>query len=179
MANLPTFTPGTMIKASEMNQAFAQIFNMMYPVGSIYMSATLSTAEEVESALGGTWVAWGAGRVPVGVNSGDTDFGTVESTGGEKTHVLTTSELPAHTHGSKSLTGYVQNVLMDDGASMLNNGIMSFSDGSRERSWSGSGGNAMKRLSVDATHEHTSVGSGKAHNNLQPYITCYMYKRTA
>ena len=79
---LPTFTPGTMIKASDMNAAFAALFDMMYPVGSIYMSATLSTPAQVEAALGGTWAAWGAGRVPVGVDADDTDFDTAEETGG-------------------------------------------------------------------------------------------------
>ena len=30
---------------------------------------------------GGTWVSWGSGRVPVGVNTNDSDFKTVERTG--------------------------------------------------------------------------------------------------
>lgn len=81
---LPTFTPGTQIRAQEMNDALATLFDMMYPVGSIYMSANLSTAEAVNAALPGTWQEWGAGRVPVGVDTTDTDFNTVEETGGRK-----------------------------------------------------------------------------------------------
>ena len=42
------------------------------------------TAENTNPStyLGGTWVAWGAGKVPVGVDTTDTDFATVEKTGG-------------------------------------------------------------------------------------------------
>ena len=131
------------------------LVNLIYPVGSIYMSATLSTAAAVGSALGGTWVAWGSGRVPVGVNTSDTDFNSVEKTGGEKTHTLTTTEMPAHSHTGKYING--------DGA---NNGSVK-----ELRVWSASG---------DGSQQITnSVGGGGAHNNLQPYITCYMYKRTA
>lgn len=54
------------------------------PIGHIRMETT-----DVNPAtyLGfGTWVLWGAGRVPVGVDTTDTDFATVEKTGGSKTH---------------------------------------------------------------------------------------------
>ncbi len=128
------------------------ILNMIYPVGSIFMSATITTAAAVGTALGGTWVAWGAGRVPVGVDTSQTEFNTVEKTGGEKTHTLTENEMPAHTH--------------------------TFGVGSQGRAQSqtsGSSGYAWNAGSRDTS----SAGGGAAHNNLQPYITCYMYKRTA
>ena len=58
--------------------------------------------------FGGTWVAWGTGRVPVGVDTADTNFATVEKTGGSNTHthsqgatgstVLKLSQIPAHNH---------------------------------------------------------------------------------
>lgn len=77
----------------------AQIQNIMYPVGSIYMSATLSTPEAVANALGGTWEAWGAGRVPVGVGSnGETTYSSAGATGGSDSTTLTTSNLPSHSH---------------------------------------------------------------------------------
>lgn len=128
------------------------ILNKFHPVGSIYMSATLSTAAQVEAAIGGTWVAWGAGRVPVGVDTNDSDFDTAEETGGEKTHTLTIQEMPSHSHD-------VRGNLKNQGS-----------------------GTQFRELGLEGgTNNGTSepAGGGQAHNNLQPYITCYMYKRTA
>lgn len=131
--------------------------NLFYPVGSIYMSATLATAADVGTALGGTWIAWGAGRVPVGVDTSQTEFDTVEETGGEKTHTLTVDEMPSHSHGIYSVDTGSGSVGKRDG--LYYNG--------------GWWGNYTGAPNVKNT------GGGGAHNNLQPYITCYMYKRTA
>ena len=84
----------------------------VYPVGSIYMSVNNTNPGTL---FGGTWVTWGAGRVPVSVNTSDGDFSTVEKTGGEKTHTLSINEMPSHKHSTtvkvteKSLTGTVHN----------------------------------------------------------------------
>ena len=123
----------------------------VYPVGSIYINATNST--NPGTLLGfGTWVAFGAGRVPVGINSSDADFDTAEETGGAKTHTLTTSELPAHTHTVETKV-----------SSGVNGTFPLGSSGSTSQGTRASG----------------STGSGSAHNNLQPYIVVYMWKRTA
>ena len=123
-----------------------------YPVGSIYMSATLSTPAQVATALGGgTWVAWGSGRVPVGVNTSDIDFNTVEKTGGSK-------ELQEHAH-----TMQVNNIAYYKAGG----GQIDFSSGAGGDFWS-SPNNPETNL----------AGTGQS-GNLQPYITCYMYKRTA
>lgn len=130
------------------------VLNYLYPVGSIYMSATMSTVAQVQSAFGGTWVKWGAGRVPVGVDTTQTEFKTVEKTGGEKTHTLTTTEIPSHSHGYLDY-------------------------------WSIQGGSGSNKAVGYETNDGgkgigtATAGGGGAHNNLQPYITCYMYKRTA
>jgi len=52
-----------------------------YPIGSIYMSVN-----DVNLAIlfGGVWERWGAGRVPVGVNTTQSEFSSVEQTGGSK-----------------------------------------------------------------------------------------------
>lgn len=133
------------------------IFEKIYPVGSIYINATNST--NPGTLLGfGTWTAFGAGRVPVGIDSSDTDFDTAEETGGSKTHTLTTSELPSHTHTHTVQTG---------------------------RSFSSSTGGAPVVQGSDntvldsAAVTTSSTGSGSAHNNVQPYIVVYMWKRTA
>jgi hypothetical protein len=78
----------------------AQILAAVYPVGSIYV-ATVST--NPATLLGfGTWSAFGTGRTLVGIDAGQTEFDTVEETGGEKTHVLTIAELASHTHVQNS-----------------------------------------------------------------------------
>ena len=127
------------------------LVNALYPVGSIYINATSST--NPGTLLGhGTWVAFGAGRVPVGIDSGDTDFDTAEETGGAKTHTLTVNEIPAHTHTS---------------------GVY----GPR-----GAEGSVSEFATTNSSFGNINTGStggGSAHNNLQPYIVVYMWKRTA
>ncbi len=130
-----------------------QLFLLMHRVGDIIFS----TSDENPSTIyGGTWVAWGKGQVPVGVDTSNSDFKTVEKTGGEKEHTLTVVEMPSHTHA--------QYVTSDNQA----------------------GGG----IRVDYTKDGTSLpylqgidtgssGENQPHNNLQPYITCYMWKRTA
>ena len=127
-----------------------------YPVGSLYMNA--SNATNPATLLGfGTWAAFGAGRVLVGIDSSDTDFDGAEETGGSKTHALTTGELAPHNHAvgsNDSGTG-------PGGAA-----------GNQEHVRDAGVGNGP------ATSTSTT-GSGTAHNNVQPYIVVYMWKRTA
>lgn len=132
----------------------ASVFSAIYPVGSIYMSATMNTADQVQAAFGGTWVAWGSGRVPVGVDTSQTEFDTVEETGGEKTHTLSVDEMPNHGHN----LGQMYDGYHLTGQTSQPRGV--YAD------------------YAQAVHT-TKTGGGQAHNNLQPYITCYMYKRTA
>lgn len=85
------------------------IFDLVYPIGSIYMSVN---DVNPGTLFGGTWVAWGDGRVPVGVKSSDSNFNTVEKTGGSNSENYTPrgsntavtltaaqSGVPAHSHG--------------------------------------------------------------------------------
>lgn len=131
-----------------------------YPVGSIYMNASDSTDPSVLLGFG-TWEAFGAGRVPVGIDSSDTDFDTAEETGGAKTHTLTTQEIPPHTHS------YVKTDSTSNANGYDNNTTAKAVTGSTETG----GGNIGENS--DGT------GNAAAHNNLQPYIVVHMWKRTA
>ena len=75
----------------------------VYPVGSIYMSVNNVNPGTL---FGGTWEEWGSGRMPIGVNTSDADFDTVEETGGAKSVTLTAAQsgVPAHAHGLNSHT---------------------------------------------------------------------------
>jgi hypothetical protein len=90
-----------------------------------------------------------AGRVVVGLDGTQTEFDTAGETGGAKTHTLTTDEIPAHTHT------YYKGGLTGDVA--------------------GPGFNYLQ-TSLQNTG---STGGGSAHNNLQPYVVCYVWRRTA
>jgi hypothetical protein len=126
-----------------------------YPVGSIYMNATNST--NPATLLGfGTWVSFGAGRVPVGINPSDTDFDTAEETGGAKNHTLTLSQIPSHTH---TISGNISR----SGFSFEHHQFNS----------------RMPGENYDTNPTVSNAGGGQGHNNLQPYIVVYMWKRTA
>lgn len=131
----------------------ANINDVVYPVGSIYI-ATVSTNPATLLGIG-TWVAFATGKTLVGIDAADTDFDTVEETGGAKTHTLTVDEMPAHTHNLDP-TKYT------DTAGGGSNGSLTGDWDNIGNEW--------------AT---TSTGGGSAHNNLPPYIVTYMWKRTA
>lgn len=227
------------------------ILDLVYPVGSIYMSVNnISPA----TFLGGTWEVWGSGKTPVGVNASDTEFDTVEKSGGSKTMTISSSNLPTHTHtydksgantgqnngntgaasgntgaasgntGSTTLTlsqipshehdingfnvgvtisysGSGEKVLNVENWSYRNNTKNSFGTGANIFAVKQGGGQGHTHTLNSHTHtlnshthtlnnhshtiSTTSTNSGNggfsntATNNLQPYITCYMWKRTA
>lgn len=80
----------------------ANIMNVMYPVGSIYTTTALSTPAQVAAKFGGTWEAYGQGRVLVGAGKGNDGVTektfTSGATGGLYSVVLASSQIPAHDH---------------------------------------------------------------------------------
>lgn len=137
----------------------------LHPVGSIYINATVST--NPGTLLGfGTWTAFGAGRVPVGFDSGNALFDTAEETGGSAdlvvvshTHVATDA---GHTH---TFTASVSNLGPRGGAGSETFG--SAVSGGTTATGNASITNAVPAGSVAGTNQ-----------NYQPYITVYMWKRT-
>ena len=133
------------------SSVLAEIMKAMYPVGSIYTNATDGT--NPASLLGfGTWAAFAAGRVPVGIDPTQTEFDTAGKTGGAKTHTLTIPEMPSHNH----------NVTV--------RGAINKPEGT---------GGAFTTSIDNYTTTTTNTGGGGAHNNLQPYVVVYMWRRTA
>lgn len=161
------------------NRGGGTLFDSIYPVGSIYLS---TNSTNPSTLFGGTWEQIKDRFLLACGNSYSNG-----ATGGEATHKLTTSEIPKHTHGSKSLTGYSDFRDINNGENNLilsGSGIFSVT----RVNWSGNHDAAEKinkgdykknRLNINATHEHSSVGGNAAHNNMPPYIAVYIWKRTA
>jgi len=128
------------------------IFELIYPIGSIYISIVDTDPNTLFGY--GTWAAFGTGRTLVGIDATDTDFDTVEETGGEKTHALIEAELAEHDHAG---------LPVNSSATVVGTDTTGY--------W---------RIDSNVTTGKTGkTGSGTAHNNLQPYIVVYMWKRTA
>ena len=215
-----------------------ELLNQMYPVGSVYISATLSTADQVKNALGGTWEVYGKGQTLVGVDTSQTEFNTIGKTGGAKSvsytpggtvgnTTLTTDQIPSHTHTishthttPQTNTTTLSLTAQSNGAHTHNLNVIGNptpitghpynQPSSYSFYFDASGSNAGVTVSAGAhTHSVTgtvtvpamttnsiststsgATGGGKAHTHtftgtattistLQPYVTVYMYKRTA
>lgn len=163
------------------DKKISDLLNMFYPVGSVY--ETMDSSFDPNKKWGGTWERI-KGRVLVGVDENDDDFKTANKVGGEKTHKLSVSEMPSHSHSAseKSLKGGVNNISGQDKTwGLTSSGIFS--------NWGDTNGfystsnrtttNYKDGFYLDATHTHTigNTGGGNVHNNLQPYVTCFIWKR--
>ena len=202
---------------SSLEIAINNYWQKIYPVGSVYMSVSSTNPGNL---FGGTWIAWGSGRVPVGVNSSDGDFNTAEKTGGAKSvnlahehtvdshvhgtngHALTVNEIPEHAHSFSGQTDQGGNhfhmyrdywsCASQDGAAQCvasnsdidaNPGAHTKENGIHSHSYSGTTSN----VGGSAAHSHGNTGESAPGTSsalgmqsvLQPYITCYMWKRTA
>nr|DAQ17850.1 MAG TPA: Baseplate structural protein [Caudoviricetes sp.] len=127
--------------------------DLIYPIGSIYLSLNDINPNKM---FGGTWERI-KGKTLVGVDESDTDFKTSKLTGGEKTHKLTIAEMPSHTHDCKTYG--------NGGVSTKGGGLWGVTDAYGE-----------------ATNQYPSIyktGGDQAHNNMQPYYTCFIWYRTA
>lgn len=158
----------------------AEVIDTLYPVGSIYIS-TLAT--NPGTLLGrGTWTVFGAGKVLVGIDSGDVDFDTLEETGGAKTVTLTEAQLPSHTHIQDSHNHTQDAHLHGELApTTASGGAMRFAV---DTNASGSVAAGLNTENTIATNQATTAvnqntGSDEAHPNLQPYIVVAAWKRTA
>jgi hypothetical protein len=142
-----------------------------FPVGSVFTSVV---ATNPATLLGyGTWVAFGAGRVLVGLDSGDADFDTVKETGGAKTVTLTAAEMPSHTHAvtDPGHTHLTQRYPTATGAS---------SGFTIDTSMSGTlADNTLPTKSATTGITLGNTGGGGAHANVQPYIVVRFWERTA
>lgn len=148
---------------------------LLYPVGSVYTNASVST--NPGTLLGfGTWTAFGAGRVPVGFDSSNALFDSAEETGGSADAITV-----SHTHTATSTdSGHTHTLAFSAGSTMTGLGSTGASG------WQGAN-TGVNYITVSGTNSSTanitttvaSSGSSGTNANYQPYITVYMWKRTA
>lgn len=151
-----------------------EVLDLIYPVGSIYMNFNEISPSTL---FGGNWERWAVGKTLIGVDENNVAFSSADLTGGEKTHTLSTDEIPAHTHGQVSLSGTVWNILSYRSASWNGGGVISRRASNENRSYGDSKSSSVDGFNVNASHTHDTQGSDGAHNNLQPYRTCYIWRR--
>lgn len=165
------------IAVENVKSDLAEVLAAVYPVGSIYISA-ISTNPATLFGFG-TWDAFGAGRMPVGFDASQTEFNTGLKTGGAKTHTLTSAEMPVHTHiqnaHTHTQTGHTHTMNAQQ--------LWHVETGNDAWAYASEGSLAVSGSTVavnqNATPTNQNTGSGGAHNNLPPYITVYMWRRTA
>lgn len=149
----------------------------VYPVGSVYINAGVTT--NPATLLGfGTWAAFGAGRVMVGLNGSDSLFDALEETGGSKDAVVVSHNHTGTVDGNGS-HAHTTNFGFSNDHDYFGNGVSTFT-------YNGGGvtQNPYPYASEAAgSHNHSftsnSTGSSGTNANLQPYITVAMWKRTA
>lgn len=147
--------------------------DMCYPVGSIYMSTVATSPADL---FGGTWDAMPAGRVLLA--QGTSEWGVeyqAGSTGGEHEHQLSVGELPSHNHNvTCSIDGdHNHGITTGNNTDAPYNMVSTQARQTNTTRYTNSAGNHSHTITIAET------GSNIAHNNLQPYLAVYMWKRTA
>lgn len=154
------------------------VYGAIYPVGSVYINADDDT--NPSQLLGfGTWTLFSTGRMLVGFDEAQEEFNAAGKEGGTKEETLSVNQIPAHSHTGTTNSGgshshsytrhnRYEKAIVYPGVDQTHG----FNDGGSSASTSSAGSH---------THSFTTNnrGGGAAHNNLPPFTTVYMWKRTA
>ena len=150
------------------NTSTISILKKVYPIGCIYTS---TNSTNPATSLGfGTWSAFGAGRVPVGFDSGQTEFDTDEETGGAKTVTLAETNLPSHKHFVMASASVTATALTSS------NQLASARGSAGSYDYGADNGGTSTAATIGLS---SATGSGTAVTTLPPYIVVRMWKRTA
>ena len=144
-------------KIEDKDQNLLDTLNMVYPVGSIYMSVNSTSPA---SLFGGTWE-----RIKDRFLLASGDTYSAGSTGGEANHTLTVNEMPSHAHNFDNyISGYPPYSLGRDGKDNYKMPLI----------------NTLNPNDTTGAGQYTNAaGSSKPHNNMPPYLVIYVWKRTA
>jgi hypothetical protein len=190
-ASQPAEAPGAITRAEWVEAHTVSGTYEAFPVGSVFIGVVSTNPGTL---LGyGTWSAFGAGKVMVGLDSGDGDFDTVEETGGAKTkaisahsgtavadhasHTHTYTEVPNHVHVqsvNSATTGGLSGYGVDTSTNTsVASGYSTANPTGGVATGTTAGPNATLTHSVTQPSAHTDL------NVVQPYIVAYFWKRTA
>jgi hypothetical protein len=154
------------IYKEDLDDLKTDVMQALMPVGFV---VTLGVSTNPGTLYGfGTWTAI-TGKVVVGISGSDTEFDTLNETGGAKTHTLSTTEMPVHTHDFRYIAG-------GSGGGINDTYNIPYNPSSNGSSFTQSG---QPPTSGQTRNGVLNAGSGGAHNNLQPYIVKYVWERTA
>ena len=150
----------------------SDLLSKIYPVGSIYMSMSATNPATLFGV--GTWTRISQGRMLLGADDSTYKAG---ATGGEATHTLTAAEMPAHSHGISTSGDHSHYFYGSD----HDNGQFTEGDGLDTEANLHYTKNERFTTSSAGAHTHTisNSGGGAAHNNMSPYLVCYIWQRTA
>ena len=124
------------------------------PIGYIFET---TNPDNPNTYYGGTWEYFGRGKVMVGYDPNDDDFNTIEKVGGEKSHTLNINEMPAHSHGLSSAARTWDDARVNSGDIM-----------------------GAKNTTTKIVYFNSGItGGNQSHNNLQPYIVVYRWRKIA
>lgn len=140
----------------------------LYPIGSIYLSMISTNPSEY---FGGTWTRIAKGRVLIGVNENDKDFSDANKSGGNKTHTQTLNELANHRH----YTTRVGNGEDDTFEGSTTNSISSQNYVNQDYI-----NYVLGSLTGEPTvHRTSATGNTQPMDIMNPYLSCYIWQRTA
>lgn len=159
---------------SIVSQAVSNALLTAHPIGSIEVNVS---GINPGTYLGGTWESFGTGKTLIGIDASQTEFNTIEKTGGSKTH--------SHNYGLKAGGYYCDTILTEsaqDGVftwdSNNNRTLMTLKSSVGNQTANVNGGNAANSKSVSMAH-YQAIANTSYTSNLQPYITVYFWKRVS
>lgn len=128
-----------------------KLLSEVFPINKVEV---FFDAEDHSNFLGFNWEMISQGKMPIGLNTSDTDFNLIGKIGGEKEVTLTVEQIPPHDH--------------KDGK--INDGITA-NNGSKSA--------VIVHKSESGTIPTTKTGGGQPHNNMPPYIVMAFWRRVA
>lgn len=173
-----TDVTATALDSTFFNSLFKQFANKAFPVGFIWESTDATNPANILGV--GTWESYGQGRVLIGAGQGSglSNY-TAGSTGGEEKHKLTTDELPSHKHSASSnSTGAHQHGIQTSiGYADTNEHASQYMGAA----YTGYGALSNRNTTSSGGHSHvisiSSTGNNQSHNNMQPYLVIYRFRR--